>query len=282
MPDGYMRVSEEIVPAPYSRSDSEAIETRERVQSLVKSLGITKTIFLCSTFRSGSSHFAFLLEDNGVPSLRPERFSVMEQQRIALQPSSARFKLFETAITRGTTGDTFAAKLAWGHWAWALSSLDIGWDELPLLASIFPDPLFLFMRRHDIFAQGISLWRAKKTGQWEVFAQGGRARTDVPDYELAAILSGMREQLLANALWEEFFRRGGFSVECFEYETFAQEPRAAVIRALNFLKIAPPAQVRVKPRIRKQADAASDDLRERLLRDMLRPDLRGQPLAPRK
>jgi len=272
-------VSSESGPPPSLPSDSEDLETRERVQELLKSLGIRKSIFLCSTFRSGTSHFAFLLEDNGVPNLRVERFNVMEQQRIALQPSAARFALFEAAIRRGTNGDTFATKLAWGHWAWAVSSLGMDWNELPRLSSIFPDPLFMFVKRLDIFAQGISLWRAKKTGQWEVFAEGGRARTDVPEYDLAAILPGLREQLLANALWEEFFQRGGFDAESFEYESLVRDPHASVVRALNFLKLPLPAHVRVRPRIRKQADAASDNLRERLLRDLLRPDQRGRPLA---
>jgi LPS sulfotransferase NodH len=123
-----------------------------------------------------------------------------------------------------------------------------------LLDAVFPEARYLWIRREDIVAQGVSWWRAKQTRVW---LDDDRALAD-PVFDFDAIDERVRMAQEQTGAWQEWFdanRIGAFPVV---YEQLVANPAAVTAEALRFLG-KDGTSLAVESRTRRQADELSDE-----------------------
>jgi len=168
--------------------------------------GISRAAVLASTFRSGSTWIAELLERNGVPGLDKERFNG------AWDASEGYLDGIVSEFTHGY----FATKLMWPHRNDLARLLGMGRGASASFAKSFPDATWLFIRRRDLFRQAVSFYRAKKSGRWHVYGVG--AQEPSVRYSFTGIDACMRELVLHDQLWMDFFAIAGVPFFSLYYE----------------------------------------------------------------
>jgi LPS sulfotransferase NodH len=130
-------------------------------------------VVLCALPRSGSSLLAELLYGTGVVGYPGEWFWSRERERLWREwgvDSHAAY--LGRVLARGTAPNgVFAAKVMWGQLDEFLLyarrvCADSSSDDLAVIEALLPQPSFVWVRRHDTVAQGVSWVKANQTGQW--------------------------------------------------------------------------------------------------------------------
>jgi trehalose 2-sulfotransferase len=277
-----------------------AATAEPRLPKELEALRPRRAYIVCATPRSGSTLLCQLLEDTGVAGrpaehveavrapgrpLEPrEYFSGLRDRSVLdlLAPSApARHDRATPAerlarMLRAGTGPNgvFGTKLMWGY----MDDLQEQLAALPPLAALdgrqrlsalLGDVRYLRVRREDLVAQAVSMWRAVQTRAW----RAEHATSREPVYSFAGI-DHLRRQIAADdRAWTAWFRRHDVSVLEMSYSQLAAGPGAALRSALEFIGAAkelagePPA-----PTMRRQADAQSRAWAERYRREQ--PDHR--------
>lgn len=144
-------------------------------------------------------------------------------------------------LAAGTTNGVFGAKVMWG--------------SLPDLAP-FPEPRFVWLRRHDRVAQAVSFAKAVQTGHWHHWDPPPQAE---PRYRFDEIDALLREVEELDRAWEDWFEREGLKPLELAYEELAADPRAEVIRVLEFLSVDVPPGVTVRPLTLARPNATAEE-----------------------
>jgi trehalose 2-sulfotransferase len=243
---------------------------------------------VCATPRSGSTLMCEMLAGTGVAGRPQEYFEALRatgrprQPReyfagvddpsvLELLPANAppapEGEPFEerlrAVLREGTTPNgVFGAKLMWGHQA----DLQARLRTLPGLARLGPaerlaavlgDVRYVHVRRDDVVAQAISLWRAVQTTAWRAEEENGHE----PRYSFAGVDHLVRMLRAHDRSWRRWFNTHGLEPLELRYEAIAGDPGEAVRRTLEHLGVA--GELRGPPPLRRQADAVSRAWAER-------------------
>jgi LPS sulfotransferase NodH len=170
----------------------------------------------------------------------------------------------------GTTPNgVFGAKIMWGHrqdflrLVRSLPELE-DLSERDLLAALFPNLKFVWVRRYDRPRQAVSLWKAIQTQSWQA---GQEASEREPVYNFAAI-DHLRQMLDRNdGAWGHWFERSGVEPLEFRYRHIAGDPAGCVRSVLEHVGIDAPDYPEPAPPMERQADATSEEWVERYVRE---------------
>lgn len=247
------------VPTP---QESEAL--REAWHGLLLKYGISRTIILASTFRSGSSHIAELFKVAGFDELMLEKFNITHKLswHIAFEDKVA---LLENIVATACES-TLNFKLMWPHRTYIAHGLGIGYDMVSEFNQIFPNASWIWVRRHDKIRQAISYWRATRTGRWHVYQrpEEGEPR---PPFDRAAIMECLHGIEQDDRLWGIFMEKAGIQPMIIDYASDAGGSDDAVKSIAARLGL-PTHKPFATTELLRQSDSYSDEVREILLRDL--------------
>jgi LPS sulfotransferase NodH len=133
------------------------------------------------------------------------------------------------------------------------------------LQSWMPDLRVIWLRRQNMVARAISLFRARQTGNWyqPLSKSSAVPGKQAPDFDFAEIHTLYCLGWLQEENWQQFFQKHEISPHCVTYEELVADYEATVRRALKFLDI-DAEQASIPPPVsRKQSDALSEEWEER-------------------
>ncbi len=169
----------------------------------------------------------------------------------------------EGVLERGTSSrGVFASKLMWNYLDDFLFRLrrhtrEYDAPDLAVIASVFPDPRFVWIRRHDAVAQGVSWARAAQTGQYAAHQEPtGEATFDFEFIDALVHLARVQ-----TGCWRRWFAAQGITPYEVTYETLCDNVPGTTRGVLAFvgLKPDPERPIGPPPELTKQADAVSAD-----------------------
>ena len=269
---------------------------------------ITRSYLVCATPRSGSTLLCEALKATGVAGCPEEYFEAVpatgtrrrprdylagldDPEALALvggdvpdeQPAYSSLRGVERYADHlarvrewGTTPNgVFGAKIMWtqlGDLA-TFAGEDPGCRGRPyadLLATLFDDPRYVWVRRRDTVRQAVSLWRAMQTQFWRANEEPPVSRPGAPEprYSFAALHHLARMLRDDDAGWERFFAERRHPVLVLTYEELAADLLGMVRRTLDHLGVAPPEGPLPAPRqMRRQSDELSERWVEAYARD---------------
>ncbi len=239
---------------------------RERatdVHGRIEGGGVGRSFFLCATPRSGSNLLARLLAGTQLVGLAGERFNHHELPGWAhARPGAYLVECAKDA--RGTS--VLGLKLHWDQVEPFLGLLRRlrgvgGLSDRELVERVFPEPTFVWLRREDEVAQGVSWWKAKTSGAW----LGGRAGRREPWFDFDEIDTRIRRVREHNDAWARWFSSNSLDPLSITYEEVAAEPVPAVGRVLLHLGLDAPADLAIEPRTQRQADDVNREWIDRYL-----------------
>ena len=235
--------------------------------------GCTGAYLLCSTPRTGSTLLCGLLESTGVAGHPASYFRLPDQDAFAAQwvipsPSdgaSSYADFLGAALAAGTTDNgVFGARIMWGTLDELVGRLrtvfpDLAGDDLALLNHAFARPRFVYLRRHDVLGQAVSLLRAEQTDVWHNADDSEpQQRKQDPLYDFERIRKMIRTIEDDNAAWREWFASVGVRPYPVVYEDLEADQEGATRGILEFLGLElPPARTIVgrHKRLRDQLSA---------------------------
>lgn len=232
--------------------------------------------FICATPRSGSNFLCAALRRTGLAGDPDEYFGHRDQQQWVKHwgPSLSYREHFVKAIYRGTTPNSvFGVKLFLRDGAHEEYLSDFnhkiepllgeGLSDAPVLeriASIFPDPHFLWLTRRHKIRQAISFQRAMQTHIWHDFELGLGARPGKgePEYDYQLIDDCLAQVIRQEAEWQDLFSQARIQPLTIVYEDLVANLSDTVSQILRYLKIDAPERKWPAPRMRKQSDYRSE------------------------
>jgi LPS sulfotransferase NodH len=124
-----------------------------------------------------------------------------------------------------------------------------------MVAAVFPRPRFVWLRRDDVVAQGVSWWRAKGSGVWI----HGQAEGSGETFDFAGIDAAVHRAREQAEDWQRWFSANGIGPLEVVYEQLVADPARIVRAILSFAGTDVPRDLVLTPRTRRQADAVSDE-----------------------
>lgn len=250
---------------------------------------LTASFFICHTLRCGSTLLCDALSGTGVAGYAeeyfPERSSSGELYVATVAAlrdpdtwecdwTSTPFQqCLDRVLGSGTTSNgVFAAKVKWPNIPCFSEMLgDLPEREHSKLAErldpLFPNLRYVWVTRRDKVRQSVSLVKARQSAQWKAMS-GEPQRSDTGDYNFHVIDMALRRIVSEECAWEEFFTRAGITPFTVVYEDLVRTFEPTVRRLLDDLGIALPTRYEFgDPRVKKQADATSEEWVERYHRD---------------
>jgi LPS sulfotransferase NodH len=162
----------------------------------------------------------------------------------------------------GTTPNgVFGAKLMWDH-VCRLQQLagEPGLTPLELLAELFDEPCYVWVRREDVVRQAVSLWRAMQTQSWRADRPGAASAERRPRYSFAALRHLVARLNDHDARWARLFATGDTPVLAVTYEQLTADLAGAVGRTLDHIGVqSQDDRGHAAPRMRRQADELSEE-----------------------
>lgn len=173
--------------------------------------GVTRCAIMASTFRSGSTWLGRIMDRHGLTGMKHERM----RQVAAQDHADSRLD----SVLSVQPGPVFATRLMWAQRNRLAHMLRLPRLQSSAFAAQFPDAAWLWLRRRDVYAQGISYWRAKVSGRWHALSASDDAEPEIP-YDFAAIDLCVRDLVLQDRLWKDFFALAGIVPLTVWYEEF--------------------------------------------------------------
>ena len=240
--------------------------------------GSPRSYLLCSTPRTGSSLLCGLLESTGVAGHPASYFRRPDEDAFAAQwviprPSdgvSGYADFLEAALSAGTTDNgVFAARIMWGTLDELVQRLgtvlpDLAGDDLDLLDRAFARPRFVYLRRHDVLGQAVSLLRAEQTDVWHNAddSEPQQLKQD-PLYDFERIHQMIRTIEDDNSAWREWFASVGVRPYSLVYEDLEADQEGATRSILEYLELELPPNRTIVGRHKRLRDRLSAEWVER-------------------
>jgi trehalose 2-sulfotransferase len=167
------------------------------------------------------------------------------------------------ALESGTTANgVFGARLQWNYFGEFLSLLrahlsrEQGTD-LAVIETLFPAPGFVWMRRLDTVAQGVSWARAAQTGQYAAFQEA----TGEPVFDFRFIDGLVQLARTQTEAWRAWFAAQGVAPSEVTYEVLCADLKGTTLESLSFLGLEPleDRTIGPPPWLTRQADAISHE-----------------------
>ena len=214
---------------------------------------VERSLLICFVPRSGSWFLSGLLASTGVLG-RPEEFFWAPNDQVA-SPDLG------DVLRRGSTPNgVFGCKFQLGQWNELLGRArraKPGSADGELVERMFPNPLYVRLRREDPIAQAVSWSRAIQTGRWSTADDGSRR----PRYDRAEIAGLLELIRWESDDWDTRLAAEGIEPHEVTYEQLLADPRAAVEAIGRAAGIAVPADVELRayPGRERQADELNGD-----------------------
>lgn len=249
----------------------------------IKNEPMTRSLFILSSPRSGSSWFVDALAATGRVGNPDEFFrelNYFEARRRYDLPPEAPLDEILRLVSRDerTPNGVFAAKLMGRQLELLRTAL---WTARPeweggglrrALETLFGPSVFVWLRRRDLLAQAISYVKAEQSGVWRML---NKTSTDAAPREIAvagvfdplAIALTRKEFEADNARIEGFLREEGIPFLELFYEDLVESLDSGVTQVLDLLGERP-SERENEPRspLRRQRDATNVEWRERFER----------------
>jgi len=136
-----------------------------------------------------------------------------------------------------------------------------------LLAAVFCEPKYIWMRRRNHVEQAVSWAMACQTGVWAQIGEEKLQPRAVPKFDFKVIDEWCNRIAAHEAGWENYFRENQIEPLILFYEDVAASHRAAAERVLEFLGLPfPPDLVIPPPAVEKQATRISEEWATRYLK----------------
>ena len=235
------------------------------------------SVFICGVPRCGSSLLAHLLHSTGVVGYPGEYFWRDDMRRFWDEWGVSTFgEYLERVFETGTAPNgVFAAKVMWGYFddfMFHVRRLTREYDarDLEVIERVFPAPRFVWIRRDDAVAQGVSWAKAAQTGQWA--AHQSATRDPTYDFEMIDGLTHMA--LVHNGAWRRWFAAEGVTPVEATYEELCADAVGTVRRVLASFGLEPSrdADIAPPPELQKQADGVNAEWIARYRRESIRAD----------
>jgi trehalose 2-sulfotransferase len=221
------------------------------------------SILICGVQRAGTWLLAHSLASSGVAGHPAEYFSHDDLRRFREQwdvTSDAAY--LERVIEKGTTPNgVFATKLMWNSlesFLFRLRRLLREYDrpDLEVIEQVFPRPQFVWIRRRDLVAQGVSWAKAAQTGQFAAH----QAAASAPVFDFAEIDALVHLAAVQTGNWRRWFAVNGMRPVEITYEELRADTPGVVADVLASLGLELPADVTIgpPPELRPQGDSLSE------------------------
>jgi LPS sulfotransferase NodH len=226
----------------------------------IEAAGVERTLFVCSTPRTGSMMLADLLADTGLAGRADEFFGEPFRQNVVPGLTRRGFDDYLVGCTRKTQRGTFGVKLHWDQVEVFLHLLRLrrglgGLSDAQVIAAVFPSPSYVFLTRDDTLAQAVSWWKAIGSGKWV----DEDSRAAEPEFDADGIAGRVRRIEEHNAAWRRWFEANGVEPLAVTYEALAADPEGVTRRALELAGVDVPADLHVEPRTERQSDSVNED-----------------------
>jgi LPS sulfotransferase NodH len=237
---------------------------------------IRLSYFISTAPRTGSGLLAEALESTRIAGIPREYFDPnFESQWYDDLFIRVESEYFDKILSAGTTANgVFAAKVHWYQFAHMTAKLRQhsvpGATGLDRLAHTFPDLRYIFLTRKDKIRQAVSYVRAIRTGVWWSFRSKGQETSEPPpsisQHELKQIDFWVSELANFESRWRAHFDHAGVTPFEVAYEDFVRNYAGTVVQILDYLGLSTAGLVTIAPpRLRKQADAISEEWVRRYL-----------------
>jgi trehalose 2-sulfotransferase len=220
---------------------------------------------VCGTPRSGTSLLCGLLAGTGVAGRPEEYFWRGDEPAWSERWGVSGFAdyLRATVAQGSTPNGVFGAKVMWGYLPDLLGKLAAlpggrGLDDRVLLERAFPGLRCLWIWREDVVAQAVSWSKAIQTNVWSAADDRAPAATP-PRFDFQQIHHLVREAVAGRAGWERWFRRHAIEPLPIRYEDLVADKAGTTRRALAFLEVPTPADLRIEVSTARQADALNHE-----------------------
>jgi LPS sulfotransferase NodH len=215
---------------------------------------VRRSLLICFVARSGSTYLCGLLASTGVLG-RPWEYFWAPNDGVA-NPG------LDDVLRRGSTANgVFGCKFQLGQWNVLLERERLrapGTPDRELVEQLFPNPLYVRLRRDDRIAQAISWSRAIQTTEWSTNhpASGKEPRYDCT--EIAGLLELIDDE---SEDWDAWFAHAGIEPHEMTYESVHADPRAAVAGIARAVGVALPDDVELRPYPgwERQSDALNEE-----------------------
>jgi LPS sulfotransferase NodH len=247
-----------------------------------------RAYIVCATPRSGSTLLCELLVASGVAGRPTEHVETLrglgrpiepreyfeglaDPEVLGLLPHTAPVQphpaplheRLDVVIRHATTPNgVFGTKVMWGYMTDLQDRLAELPDLAPLreserLAALLGDVRYVHVRREDVVAQAVSMWRAVQTRAWRADDDDGCA----PRYSYAGIDHLVRLMQAHERAWRSWFAAEGLEPLTVGYEEIAGDPPGALRRTLEFIGVS--GEAPHEPPLRRQAGAESREWADR-------------------
>jgi LPS sulfotransferase NodH len=216
---------------------------------------------VCSIPRSGSSLLCELLAGTGLAGAPAEFFhpDKMRALRRRWEARTVDDYLRELLARKTSPNGVFGAKAHWEQYHPLFGDADP--------RGVLPDPLLVFITRHDRLRQAVSWVRALQTLEWA--AQNGPREKSDAAFDSEHITRKLGRIDREEDAWEALFERHGLTPHRVVYEDFVAAQEATVRQVLEAVGVeAPPSLDLPPPALDRQADELSDAWVERYLAEM--------------
>jgi LPS sulfotransferase NodH len=255
-------------PQPVLIGDPEAAEARASPRS--------RAFVICTAPRTGSSLLSDALSKSGVAGRPAEYFDIYahNQQYWARALGIERAEhYFDRVIHAGTTPNgVFGLKIHWHQ----LPALFAAFRHAPLtgaaggpaktldecLQTRFASTHYLWLRRRNKVAQGISYYRAAKSSIWRVASDAGAGQIAEPPpfaFDFDQIDHHVRLCEQFDRYWHAYFVRQKLKAMVLIYEDFIQSYEKTLRSVCDYIGVGGQGIVVPPPGYRRQADSVSKE-----------------------
>jgi len=171
------------------------------------------------------------------------------------------------------SGSIFGTKIAWEQAFALLRRLADEGEHIPTfdLRHVFGgDVQAIRLSRRNKVRQAISAWRAATSGVWHVPTGSGLSSPEVP-YDPEAITEILQQLLLEDYLWERYLRAVDWNALTVFYEDFIEDRSEWIGRIGEHIGCPLEQNVTVEDSLRPMADAWTDEIENRLDRELAAP-----------
>ncbi|MBT9314779.1 Stf0 family sulfotransferase [Leptothoe spongobia] len=212
----------------------------------------TKSIIICSTGRSGSTLLSRTLSSLGYFGKPIEffRFDMLADNGVTTSATEL-YRYLGQVYPLGTTpNQVFSAKLHWDHLRKLLQIARTdpvlkSQSEIEILSQLFPNPIFIFIRRNDLSRQAISMEIGRQTGVYLILKEQDKKppqdkqRLFFRPLNIYRYKQGLQQR---NQNWRSLFHRNHMSFLEVVYEDLVTDFEGTMHQVIKTCDVAIPAE----------------------------------------
>jgi trehalose 2-sulfotransferase len=229
---------------------------------------------IASVQRSGTHLLCSILRSTGLAGSPAEHFLARPGETWEKRwGAPSRLAYVQQVLQQNTAANgVFGTVVMWSYFERMLQML----QEIPackhlnraqLLAAVFSNPKYIWMRRRNHVEQAVSWAMACKTGVWAQTREEKSQPRAVPKFDFKVIDEWCNRIAAHEAGWEDYFRENEIEPLVLFYDDVVASHRAAAERVLEFLGLPVPPDMKIPtPTVEKQANRLSEEWRESYLK----------------